>query len=182
VTRSAYVDARGLTRRRLHASGVSFEIDFDFLEHRLAISTSGARPSRSSLSTDSPSPGSTKGAATLAWLGVDVAIRETPFGVPMRTPFPEDRKHASYHSDAVERCWRILDWTDEVFEQFAGWFSGRRARCISSGTRSISPSPVLAGGVRHRSRTPIGHSEGVLTRGFRSASGAGDQKVREPGS
>ena len=35
-----YVDVRGLTTRRLHAaSGVAFEIDFDFVDHRLVITT-----------------------------------------------------------------------------------------------------------------------------------------------
>ena len=63
--------------------------------------------------------------ATLRGLGVDVAIREVPFGVPMATPFPDDREHASYDRDAVERFWRILDWSDQVFEEFAGWYCGK---------------------------------------------------------
>ena len=37
-----YVDVRGLTTRRMHApSGVSFEIDFDFVDHRLVVATNG---------------------------------------------------------------------------------------------------------------------------------------------
>lgn len=36
-------------------------------------------------------------------LGVDVAIKEEPFGVPMTTPFPDDREHASWDRDAIER-------------------------------------------------------------------------------
>src|SRR5439155_688358 len=40
-----YVDVRGLTTRRLHASGLTFQIDFDFVEHNLVVKTSGgARP------------------------------------------------------------------------------------------------------------------------------------------
>src|SRR6266571_2278754 len=35
-----YVDVRGLTTRRMHAqNGVTFEIDFDFVDHRLVIRT-----------------------------------------------------------------------------------------------------------------------------------------------
>ena len=35
-----YVDVRGLTTRRLHASsGVTFQIDFDFVDHRLVAKT-----------------------------------------------------------------------------------------------------------------------------------------------
>src|ERR671936_254240 len=35
-----YVDVRGLTTRRMHAaSGVTFQIDFDFVDHRLVVRT-----------------------------------------------------------------------------------------------------------------------------------------------
>ena len=36
-----YVDVRGLTTRRMQAEGsVAFEIDFDFVDHRLVVGTS----------------------------------------------------------------------------------------------------------------------------------------------
>ena len=63
--------------------------------------------------------------AVLARLDLDVAIVETPFGVPMKTPFPDDREHASYDRDAVERFWRVLDWSASVLEEFSGWFCGK---------------------------------------------------------
>src|SRR6266576_5504099 len=35
-----YVDVRGLTTRRMHSPrGVTFQIDFDFVEHRLVVKT-----------------------------------------------------------------------------------------------------------------------------------------------
>ena len=43
----------------------------------------------------------------------------------MTTPFPQDREHASWDRDAIERYSRILDWSDSVFEEFSGWFSGK---------------------------------------------------------
>ena len=63
--------------------------------------------------------------ATLAELGIDVQIKEEPFGVPMTTPFPQDVEHASWDRDAIARFWRVLDWTDSVFEEFSGWFNGK---------------------------------------------------------
>ena len=63
--------------------------------------------------------------ATLRDLGVDVAIRETPYGIPTTTPFAQDVEHAAYDPHAVERFWRILDWTDGVFESFSGWYCGK---------------------------------------------------------
>jgi len=61
----------------------------------------------------------------LAGFGIDVDIREVPFGVPMTTPFPADHKHAAWDREYVERFGAALDWTDRVLEEFSGWFSGK---------------------------------------------------------
>jgi hypothetical protein len=42
--------------------------------------------------------------AALDDLGIGITLRETPFGVPVTTPFPDDREHAAYERDAVERA------------------------------------------------------------------------------
>ena len=43
----------------------------------------------------------------------------------MTTPFTEDSEHASWDRDAVERFGRVLDWSDAVLQEFAGWFCGK---------------------------------------------------------
>jgi Family of unknown function (DUF5996) len=43
----------------------------------------------------------------------------------MSTPFPRDHEHASWDHNAIERYGRIPDWSDSVFEEFSGWFSGK---------------------------------------------------------
>src|SRR5207302_10508081 len=58
-------------------------------------------------------------------LDVSVEIRAEPFGVPTTTPFPADRGHASYDPDAVMRFLRVLQWSADVFEEFAGWYCGK---------------------------------------------------------
>ena len=81
---------------------------------------------RSISALDCRSPTSTSAStALLGELGIDVDIFELPFGIPMKTPFPEDIEHASWDRDAVERFGRILDWSDSVFEEFSGWFNGK---------------------------------------------------------
>ena len=122
-----YVGARGLTTRRMHAgSGIAFEIDFDFVDHRLVVATSrGGVESFELVDGLSVAKFDEVLHATLAQLGVETPIRETPFGVPATTPFPADREHASYDREAVERHWQILQWTDEVFHEFAGWYCGK---------------------------------------------------------
>jgi hypothetical protein len=122
-----YLDVRGLTTCRMHApNGLAFQIDLDFVDHRLVVSTSaGAVESFALADGLSVAAFDETLHATLRRLGIDVAIRETPFGVPMTTPFPADAEHAAYDRDAVVRFWRILDWTDSVLEEFAGWYCGK---------------------------------------------------------
>jgi Family of unknown function (DUF5996) len=121
-----YVDVRGLTTRRLHAGGATFQIDFDFVDHRLVVRTNrggvGSFPLVDGLSVAAFDE---ELHSALRGLGVDVPIREVPFGLPTTTPFPADVEHASYDAEAVERFWRILDWTDTMLEEFAGWYCGK---------------------------------------------------------
>ena len=74
-----YVDVRGLTTRLLHGpDGVSFEIDFDFVEHRLVVRTSrGEEESFPLVDGLTVSDFDRKLHETLAGLGVDVEIKET---------------------------------------------------------------------------------------------------------
>jgi hypothetical protein len=121
-----YVDVRGLTTRRLQHGETAFSVDFDFLEHRLVVRTDrGAVESFGLADGLSVAAFDRQFHALLQQLGVDVAIREQPFGVPMTTPFREDDAHASYDADAVERYWRSLEWADRVFTEYAGWFCGK---------------------------------------------------------
>jgi Family of unknown function (DUF5996) len=122
-----YVDVRGLTTRRMHSSdGVSFEIAFDFIDHRLLITTNRGESAGFDLVDGlSVADFDEQLHSRLAALGIDVTIRELPFGLATKTPFPADRDHAAYHRDAVERFWHILEWSDEVLDEFAGWYCGK---------------------------------------------------------
>jgi hypothetical protein len=177
-----YLDVRGLTTRRLHAGGTTFQIDFDFVDHRLVVRTARGEVESFGLADGlSVAEFDARLHGLLRKLGIDVSIREEPYGVQMTTPFSADREHASYDLDAVTRFWRVLDWSDSVFEEFAGWscaktspvqlfwhgfdlavtrFNGRRA--------PVNPNadPV--------SREAYSHE--VISFGF----WAGDKNVREP--
>ena len=121
-----YVDARGLTTRRMHHRGTTFEIAFDFVDHALVVATADGRTGSFALGDGlSVSEFDRRLHGTLADLGIDVEIREEPFGVPMTTPFREDFEHASWDRHAVERFGRILDWSDAVLDEFTGWFCGK---------------------------------------------------------
>ncbi|HST24446.1 MAG TPA: DUF5996 family protein [Gaiellaceae bacterium] len=178
-----YVSARGLTTRRLPApDGGSFEIRFDFVEHLLVVETSRGEVESFPLADGlSVAEFDRKLHETLAGLGLDVAIRESPFGVPMTTPFAEDTEHASYDPDAVERFWRILQWTDTVFEEFAGWFCGKTSP-VHLFWHSFDLALTRFGGRRAPALpdadavTREAYSHEVVSFGF----WAGDANVREP--
>jgi uncharacterized protein DUF5996 len=121
-----YVDVRGLTTRRLHHNGSTFQIDFDFVDHSLLVRTHDGQSRAFELADGVPvADFDVRLHQALSELGVDVEIREHPFGLPITTPFPQDREHASWDRDAIERYSSILDWSDSVFEEFSGWFSGK---------------------------------------------------------
>jgi hypothetical protein len=121
-----YVDVRGLTTRRMRHAGKTFQIDFDFVDHALRVWTmDGAEESFALGDGLTVADFDAQLHRALDRLGVDVEIREEPFGVPMTTPFPEDSEHSAWDRDYIERFWRILDWTDRVLDEFEGWFNGK---------------------------------------------------------
>jgi hypothetical protein len=177
-----YVDVRGLTTRRLHAAdGTSFQIDFDFVDHRLVVRTNrGESESFALLDELSVAAFDERLHATLLVLGLDVAIRETPYGIPT-TPFPQDVDHLAYDADAVERFWRILDWTDGVFETYARWFCGKTSP-VHLFWHSLDLAVTRFDGERSPDTLALGpvdreaYSHNVVSFGFWT----GDRTVREP--
>jgi len=121
-----YVDVRGLTTRRMHQHDIAFSVDFDFIDHRLVVRTDRGRVEWFELADGlSVADFDERFHELLSHAGVDVAIREQPFGVPMITPFPDDKEHARYQAEYVERFWHALGWADEAFTEFRGWFCGK---------------------------------------------------------
>jgi hypothetical protein len=150
-----YVDVRGLTTRRLHAAdGTSFQIDLDFVEHRLVVRTSRGDVGSFALADHlSVAAFDERLHATLRELRVDVGIRETPYGVPVTTPFRQDVEHAAYDAAAVERFWRILDWTDGMFETFSGWYCGKTSPVLAVLESAYQAGSGLAGWDRDELRS-----------------------------
>jgi hypothetical protein len=178
-----YVDVRGLTTRRMRSpTGVTFQIDFDFLDHRLVVTTAEGQAESFDLADGlSVAAFDDQLHTALSRLGVDVAIRESPFGIAITTPFREDRDHSSYDPEAVERFWRILDWSDTVLEEFAGWYCGKTSP-VHLFWHSLDLAITRFGGKRAPAMpdadpvTQEAYSHEVVSFGF----WAGDPKVRQP--
>ena len=116
---------RGLTTRRMPTGEDELELDLDLVEHRLrAITTSGEGgfPLEDGLSVAGFYHQLND---VLRDLGVEVRIRAEPFGMPLTTPFAEDVEHASYDARAATRFLRVLQWSADRLEEFAGWYCGK---------------------------------------------------------
>ena len=177
-----YLDVRGLTTRRLHHGQVSFQIDFDFVDHRLVVQTNRGQQDGFALHDGLSVAGfDTQLHELLDRLGVDVAIREHPYGVPMTTPFPGDLEHAAYDPEYVRRFWQVLDWVDTVLEEFAGWYCGKQSP-VHLFWHSLDLAVTRFSGRRAPARpgadpvTREAYSHEVVSFGF----WAGDDTTREP--
>jgi hypothetical protein len=56
---------------------------------------------------------------------IEVKFWKVPVEIPDPIPFDQDRVHASYDPERVEKFWRILLSVDAVFSQFRSGFCGK---------------------------------------------------------
>jgi hypothetical protein len=120
-----YVTARGLTTSPIPDGVSTFQIDLDFIDHALRISTSDGAQRQFALAGQSVASFHAAILAALAELGIHIAIDEMPSELPEPIRFSEDNQHASYDPDAVRRFLQILVNADRVFKQFRTGFLGK---------------------------------------------------------
>ncbi|HKW56605.1 MAG TPA: DUF5996 family protein [Candidatus Acidoferrum sp.] len=120
-----YVSALGLTTTAIPYAGGSFEIEFDFVHHRLAIQTSREEVRVLALRPQTVRDFYQEFMSTMAALGIDVKIWRMPVEIPDPIPFDEDTKHASYDPEYANRFWRILMCSEAVFQEFRAKFIGK---------------------------------------------------------
>lgn len=121
-----YVSPRGLTTRTIPYAGDNFEIEFDFHEHSLKITTSDGRREDFALYDGlTVADFYSSVFANLAKLGIGAHIRAVPYEAPSTAPFAGDHENKSYDKEYVERFHRILVSIDDIFEEFRGRFIGK---------------------------------------------------------
>ena len=120
-----YVTARGLTTSPIpYGTGV-FEVQFDFIDHRLEIQTSWGQTAAIRLSHRSVAEFYHEFMATLRSLGIEVKIWPMPVEVPNPIRFDHDMIHATYDADQAHRFWRILLTADTILKEFRARFIGK---------------------------------------------------------
>jgi hypothetical protein len=150
-----YVTARGLTTSLMWTdAGRGFQIDFDFVSHRLDIVMATGVERRLALEPRSVADFYQDLMGRLAELGVRPEIWNMPVEISGAIPFDQDQTHCSYNPDQVERWWRLLISTSRVLNQFRTSFVGKSspvhlfwgALDLASTRFSGRPAPPHLGG------------------------------------
>lgn len=120
-----YVSARGVSTSTIPYWNRVFEIEFDFLDHNLAIRDSNGATNVLPLYARSVADFYGEFMAVLRAMDIDVKIWPKPVEIPDPIPFPDDVVHASYDPEAVRKFHRILLSVDSIFKEFRGGFVGK---------------------------------------------------------
>jgi Family of unknown function (DUF5996) len=120
-----YVTARGLTTSPIPHGFRTFQIDFDFLAHRLTVQSSDGGSGGFALEPQSVAAFYARLMGELERLGLPVDIYRLPNEVPDPIRFDQDETHRSYDPEYANRFWRILVQADRIFKEFRARFTGK---------------------------------------------------------
>jgi hypothetical protein len=120
-----YVDACGLTTSAIPYGNGIFEVQFDFIEHRLIIQTSWGASKTLALRPQSVADFYAEFMSALRSLGIEVKIWTMPCEVPNPVRFERDTQHASYDREYARRFWQVLILCDTIFKEFRARFIGK---------------------------------------------------------
>lgn len=120
-----YVTSRGLSTSVIPYRDGNFEVEFDFIQHRLLITTSENQLKELPLRPQSVAGFYADFMSTLRALGIEVKIWPMPVEVPNPVRFDQDTQHSSYDPEYAHRFWKILVVCDSIFKEFRAGFIGK---------------------------------------------------------
>ncbi|MGH9689896.1 MAG: DUF5996 family protein [Candidatus Acidiferrales bacterium] len=120
-----YVSARGLTTSPIPFHNGIFEVQFDFIAHKLDIVTSWNETKTIHLHARTVADFYREFMDVLRSLGIDIKIWAMPVEVPNPIRFDQDTVHSRYEPACATRFWRILVTADTIFKEFRARFLGK---------------------------------------------------------
>jgi hypothetical protein len=120
-----YVTAIGLTTSAIPHGDRTFQIDFDFVKHNLAVTTGDGAVGGFALEPQSVAAFYARLMQVLSKLGLPVKIYPKPNEVADAVHFDKDEAHCAYDREYANRFWRILVQADRVFNEFRARFIGK---------------------------------------------------------
>ncbi len=119
------VNSRGLIAPANIHAGRTFDVVFDFIDHRLVIATSDGRSESLMLRPMSVADFYAEFMQRLHRLDLDVHIWTMPSEIENAVPFDQDRAHAQYDPDYASRFREVLVQTARVMNEFRARFIGK---------------------------------------------------------
>ncbi|MGA7341493.1 MAG: DUF5996 family protein [Terracidiphilus sp.] len=120
-----YLTVRGLTTLPMPCGARILQIDFDFLEHVLLVSTGEGGHRTIALQPMTVAAFYRQLMDALDSLGAPVSIWPMPVEVAAPIRFDEDRLHQSYDAEFAQRFWRVLLQASRIFHLFRSRFRGK---------------------------------------------------------
>ena len=178
-----YPVARGISSQQIPCGDRTLEILFNFLQHRLEIQTSEGDWAEIPLYDGlSVADFYLQLFQVLQDFDIPVRIVATPFDIPgIQKPFYEIGEYSSYQKEWVERYWKILLWTNGVFQEFCGGYQGKACPVqlywqhldLAVTRYSAQKAPALAPNASQTDKEAYSH--GMICFGF----WPGDEQVRD---
>jgi len=120
-----YVNSRGLTTSPIPYSKGVFEVQFDFIDHKIDVSTSLGEIKSIRLEPRTVAEFETEFLSLVHSLGIEVKIWNMPMEIPNPIRFDQDRVHGAYDARYANAFWRILVTVDSVLKEFRSGFIGK---------------------------------------------------------
>ncbi len=120
-----YLTSRGLTTSPMPFNSIYCQIDFDFINHEIRITTNNGDSRSIKLQSRTVADFYSSTMEALSSLGIEAPIWTTPVEVPDRTPFEQDTTHQSYDPEYAHRHWRVLLQADRIMKEFRSRFIGK---------------------------------------------------------
>jgi len=122
-----YVNAAGLTTSAIPYRDRIFEVQFNFLDHQLQISTSEGQHKALALRPLAVADFYHEFLHALRTLGIEVHIWPMPVEIQNPVRFDLDYEHAAYDPEYARRFWTILTRVVPIFSEFRGRFIGKHS-------------------------------------------------------
>ncbi|MCO8308077.1 MULTISPECIES: DUF5996 family protein [Streptomyces] len=120
-----YVSSRGLSTSAIPYRTGAFDIEFDFVDHRLRIRVSDGSRRELALESKPVSRFYNEIMDALGELGIHTRIYPRPNEVDPAIPFAEDHRHAAYDPHAAHLFWGQLLRAHRAFAEFRSSFVGK---------------------------------------------------------
>ncbi len=149
-----YVSARGMTTSGIPYGHRQFQVDLDFIDHRLHVIDGDGATFTMALEPRTVARFYREFMDGLRGLGIDVRIWPRPVEVANAIPFEIDEQHASYDPRHAHAFWRGLLQADRVMKAFQSGFVGKASPVpffwggfdLAASRYSGRPAPLHPGG------------------------------------